>query len=92
MQSVGQLAVTCRPNARQSAVVGWVGVRLGVRVAAPAAEGRANRELVALVAASAGVPPSTVTITHGHGGRLKLLSLPLAGIQRLRDTIPGYGA
>jgi uncharacterized protein YggU (UPF0235/DUF167 family) len=69
-----------------------VGVRLAVRVAAPAREGKANQALVGLVAATAGVPPSSVSITHGAGGRLKLLRLPLAGLQRLQATIPGYGS
>lgn len=87
-----QLAVVCRPNAKQGAVDGWVGTRLAVRVAAPAQEGKANSALVRLVAAAAKVAPSTVTVTHGAGARLKLLELPLAGLERLQATIPGYGS
>jgi uncharacterized protein YggU (UPF0235/DUF167 family) len=89
---LAQLAVVCRPNARQSAVAGWVDSRLAVRVAAPAQDGKANQALLRLIAAVADVPPSTVSITHGAGGRLKLLELPLAGLRRLQATIPGYGS
>lgn len=73
-------------------MVGWVETRLAVRVAAPAQDGKANQALVRLVAVAAGVPPSTVEITHGSGGRLKLLTLPLAGLEQLQATIPGYGS
>lgn len=72
--------------------MGWVGNRLAVRVAAPAQDGKANLALARLIASAADVPPSTVEITHGAGGRLKLLALPLAGLERLQATIPGYGS
>ena len=87
-----QLAVICRPNAKVNAVVGWVGTRLALRVAAPAREGKANEAVCRLVASAAGAAPSMVQITHGQGGRLKLLTLPLAGLEQLQATIPGYGS
>jgi uncharacterized protein len=73
-----RLALRVSPGARTSAVVGRHGDSWKVRVAAPPEAGRANRALVALLAATLDVPPRTISIVSGHGGRDKLVEL--AGI------------
>jgi hypothetical protein len=46
-----------------------------VRVAAVPERGKANEEVVALLAATLGVPARTISIVSGHGGRDKLVEL-----------------
>jgi uncharacterized protein len=53
--------------------VGVADGRLRVRLAAPAHEGRANRELVQLLAGALGVPRTQVELIAGAGGRRKLV-------------------
>jgi len=85
---IGQLAVICQPNTKVSTIVGWNEHRLRVRVAAPAQEGQANDELIRIIAAVCHIAPSLITITHGHGNKIKLLTMPLAAIATLRATMP----
>ena len=58
-----RLAVWVTPGGRRSEIGGVVDGRLRVRVAAPAVEGRANRELCRFLAATLGVPPRRVAVT-----------------------------
>lgn len=68
------IQVKVKPNARVSALAeaggGWV-----AHVKAPPVDGKANAELVALVACHFGVPKAAVTIRSGAGGRLKLVQI-----------------
>jgi len=52
--------------------------RLRVRLAAPAAEGRANAELVRFLSKELGVPRDAVTL--GAGGRSRRKLVHLAGV------------
>jgi uncharacterized protein (TIGR00251 family) len=67
--------VAVRPGARQSQVVGIREGELQVRVAAPPRQGKANRELVALLARLLGVPPSRIVLVRGGAGRHKVLEV-----------------
>ena len=51
---------------------------LKVRVAAPPTEGKANRELLAFLARSLGVPPTSIRLLKGEGSRHKVVEI--AGI------------
>lgn len=58
---------------------------LVVRVKAPPTDGRANHALCRLIAASAGLAPSRVSVRHGAGSRNKLLAcegIDAAGLRR----------
>jgi uncharacterized protein (TIGR00251 family) len=63
--------VSCRlrlrivPNAKQSAVVGPHGDALKLKIAAPALEGRANKELLDFLADKLGVPSRNVSLISG---------------------------
>jgi uncharacterized protein (TIGR00251 family) len=78
------LQVRVQPRASRSAIEGLHGDRLRVRLQAPPVDGRANEALVALFAATFGVPRSRVRIEHGASGRdkrvrvLGTISLPPA--------------
>jgi len=65
------LAIHAQPGARRTEVAGLHGQALKVRVAAPPVEGRANDELIALVAETLGVPRKSVSVVKGGASRHK---------------------
>lgn len=65
------LAVHVQPRARKSEVAGTHGDALKVRVTAPPEGGRANEEVVRILADALGVPRSAVEIVAGHTSRRK---------------------
>ncbi len=69
------LAVWVTPGGRRSELRGVADGRLRVRVAAPAIEGRANRELCRYLAETLGVSRGSVTVASGEGGRRKTVLL-----------------
>ena len=70
-----KLEVEVTPRAARAGVVGRRGDVLKVRVAAPPEGGRANKELIRLVANFLGVPRSSVTVAKGAAARRKLLDI-----------------
>jgi uncharacterized protein (TIGR00251 family) len=76
------LRVHVQPRAGRSGVVGRHGDALKLRVAAPPVDDRANAAVIALVAATAGVATSAVTIVGG--GRSRAKRVRIAGVE------PGY--
>lgn len=60
---------------------------LVVRVAAPPVEGKANEALIALLARVLGLPPSCLSVTRGHGSRLKTLAVQCDTPQAVLDTL-----
>jgi len=79
VQLVGEalfLRVRAIPNAGRSGIVGVRAGELVVKVQAPALEGRANRELVRLLASHLGVPRSSVELVGGESSHHKRLRLP----------------
>jgi uncharacterized protein (TIGR00251 family) len=69
------LTLHVQPNARKSEIVGLHGGALKVRIAAPAAENRANAELVAFLAKALAVARSAIGIRHGATGRRKIVEV-----------------
>lgn len=65
------LEVRVQPRASRPGLAGLHGDRLRIRLSSPPVDGRANEELVALVADAFGVPRARVTIEHGLSGRDK---------------------
>lgn len=69
------LRVKVKPNARVSSLVqdeagGWL-----AQLKAPPVDGKANRELIALVAQRFGCRKSAVSIRSGASGRFKLVQV-----------------
>ncbi|MGQ9836437.1 MAG: DUF167 domain-containing protein [Cyanobacteriota bacterium] len=62
-----------KPNARQSALVQEPEGRWLAWLQSPPVDGKANAELIALVAKQFRCPKSAVTIKSGQSGRIKLL-------------------
>ena len=89
------LAVRVVPGASAAKVVGLFGDELKVRVCSPPLDGRANEELLGVVAAALGLRPREVSLLSGHTSRSKqvLVGLPVDEVQRrLATTIGPLGA
>jgi uncharacterized protein (TIGR00251 family) len=69
------LYVKLTPNARRDEILGVRDGALLVKVAAPPAEGRANRRLSEVLAQAFGVPKSRVLLERGAGSRHKCLRI-----------------
>jgi len=72
-----RLSVTLhvQPNARKSEIVALHGDALKVRIAAPAADNRANAALIVFLSETLGVQRSAMTIRHGATGRRKVVEI-----------------
>lgn len=69
------LQVKVKPNARASSLTQEVDGTWTARVKAPPVDGRANEELIRLVAAHFRCPKSAVTIRSGASGRTKRIDI-----------------
>jgi uncharacterized protein YggU (UPF0235/DUF167 family) len=70
-----RLRVRVVPGARTSGVVGRLGDAWKLRVKAPPERGRANGELVALLARTLDVPSAAVRVARGHTTGEKLVEI-----------------
>ena len=75
MPAACTLAIKAVPNAPRSAVAGWLGDALKVKVQAPPVEGRANEALCEFLARELGLPRRAVTVLRGDPSRLKLVRI-----------------
>ena len=69
------LRIKVKPNARASELVQETDGSWTARVKAPPVDGKANKELVALVADRFRCPKSAVSIKSGASGRQKLVKI-----------------
>lgn len=81
------MAVWANPGARRSEITGVAGERLRVRLAAPPREGRANAELVRVLAAVFAVPRDAVTVVAGAGSRRKLVRVTGISMEQARRSL-----
>ncbi len=80
------LKIKAQPNASRSEFCGLYGEdALKVRVAAPAVEGAANKELSKFIAKQFKVPKSSVEFVSGQSSKIKLIRLPKS--KKLEDFI-----
>lgn len=70
-----RLTVHVRPGAARAAVGGTHDGALVVKVAAPPADGAANRAVVKLLASSFEVRPAAVELVAGHSARRKVIDI-----------------
>lgn len=75
MSRVRTISVKVKPNARHSALEELEGGTWQAQLKSPPVDGKANRELVALVADYFGYPKSAVSIKSGAAGRMKLVRI-----------------
>jgi uncharacterized protein (TIGR00251 family) len=69
------LAIKAIPNAPRTAIAGWLGDALKVKVHAPALEGRANENLCLFLAEKLGLPKRAVTLLQGEKSRQKVVRI-----------------
>jgi len=81
------LAVWVTPGAPRSEVAGVADGRLRMRLAAPAHEGKANAELVRLVAETLGVRRRQVDVATGATSRRKLLRVHGVTLEEARRRL-----
>jgi len=70
-----RLTLHVRPGAAHSAVSGPHGDALGIRLAAPPVDGRANQELIDFLAKTLGVPRRAITLASGATSRHKVVDV-----------------
>jgi len=70
-----RLKVKAVPGASRSEIVGRLGEALKVRVAAPPEGGKANREILELLAERLGLPAARVTLVSGAASPAKVFEL-----------------
>lgn len=79
------------PNARENDIVGRIGSTVRLKVAAPAIDGAANRELCSFLAEYFEVRPRMVKIVRGEKGREKTVEIEGRTEEELRfvmESIP----
>jgi uncharacterized protein (TIGR00251 family) len=83
-----RLAVKVVPGAAASGVVGWLGDELKVRVSAPPERGRANAELIGVLAAALAVPPRSLRVVSGAAGPRKVVEIDGLDAAAVRARLP----
>ncbi len=77
-----KLVVKVSPGARRNEILGWednypgIGRLLKLKIAAPPAEGRANKEIENYMATLLRIPQKSVRIVQGSNAHIKLIELP----------------
>lgn len=70
------LQIKAKPNSRVSALLAQADGTWLAQLKSPPVDGKANAELITLVARTFGCAKSAVTIKSGTGGRLKRVTIP----------------
>lgn len=79
------LKVKVEPRSSKSGIAGLHGDALKVKLTSPPVEGKANKELVEILAKACGVKKSDVEIVSGTGSKNKLVRI--AGIKSIADIL-----
>ncbi|MCC7079889.1 MAG: DUF167 domain-containing protein [Burkholderiales bacterium] len=69
------LALYVQPGARVSGPAGRHGEALKIRIAAPAADNKANEALTGFLQEKLGVPRARIRIAHGRSSRHKMVAI-----------------
>ena len=79
------IKIKVEPRSSQSGIVGQYGDALKVKLTSPPVEGKANKELVEVLAKECGVRKGDVEIVSGKGSKNKLVRI--TGINSITDII-----
>ena len=79
------IKIKVEPRSSQSGIVGLYGDALKVKLTSPPVEGKANKELVEVLAKECGVRKGDVEIVSGKGSKNKLVRI--TGINSITDII-----
>lgn len=81
------LQVKVRPGTSRTGIIRSEGDAVVIALNAPPEKGKANQELVRLIARIADVPRSAVTIVRGGAARHKLVSIATADPHRVAELL-----
>jgi uncharacterized protein (TIGR00251 family) len=84
-QMAVSIKIKVEPRSSKSGVVGLYGDALKVKLTSPPVEGKANKELVEVLAKECGIRKSDVEIVSGKSSKNKLVRI--AGIKSITDII-----
>lgn len=73
------LSLSIQPGARRTEVAGLHGERLKIRIAAPAADDKANTALIEFLSRAFDLPPGRIRILAGRRARRKVVELDAPG-------------
>jgi len=80
------LKIKAQPNASKSELAGIYGDdAIKIRLAAPAVEGAANKELVKFLSKSFKIPKNDIKFISGQNSKIKIIKLPKS--QKLQEFI-----
>lgn len=84
-QNALSVKIKVEPRSSKSGIVGLYGDALKVKLTSPPVEGKANKELVEVLAKECGIRKSDVEIVSGKSSKNKLVRI--AGIKSITDII-----
>ena len=82
-QSHLTLKIKVEPRSSKSGVVGPYGDALKVKLSSPPVEGKANKELIRVLAKEFGIPQKDVEIISGQSSKNKIVKLQ--GVNSIND-------
>lgn len=83
-----RIAVKAVPASRKDQIVGRLGDRLKIKIAAPPEAGRANDALCRLLAQELGVKPASVQVIAGHSNPEKVVRVQGISKAQLEARFP----
>ncbi|KXU35222.1 hypothetical protein AXK12_05840 [Cephaloticoccus capnophilus] len=81
------LTIKAVPNAPKSALVGWLGDALKVRLKSPPVDGKANAELCRFLAEILHLPRGAVTLATGAAAREKRVRIAGISLEQVGEKI-----
>ncbi|MDH4028392.1 MAG: DUF167 domain-containing protein [Nitrospirota bacterium] len=75
--------IKVEPRSSRSGIVGAYGDGLKVRLTSPPVEGRANKELIEVLAKEFGIPKKDIEIISGESSKRKIVRL--TGVRSIED-------
>jgi len=81
------LPIKAVPNAPKSALVGWLGPALKVRLKSPPVDGKANAELCRFLAEALALPRGAVSLATGAAAREKRVRIAGLSLAQVREKI-----
>jgi len=82
-----EIDVAVVPRASRSQVVGTIGDRIKVQLAAPPVDGAANAELVALLGELLDVPRRAIAVIRGQASRRKTVRIEGGDAEAIRTAL-----
>jgi uncharacterized protein (TIGR00251 family) len=83
------LAVKVVPGAPYNRIMGLQGTELVIKITTAPEKGKANKALIAFLAAQLGIPKSSIVILRGKMSHHKLLQLPEIVRERIKGSHRG---